>query len=87
MNYSDFEEKKLRGEVIFNGRIIRVERDEITLPNGKEAFREVVRHPGAVCVVPVTDEGEVILVRQFRYPFREELLEVPAGKLEAGESV
>lgn len=85
MQFSDFEEKKVRGEVIFNGRIIRVERDEITLPNGKEAFREVVRHPGAVCVVPITDEGEVILVRQFRYPFREVLLEVPAGKLEAGE--
>lgn len=85
MNFSDFEEKKVRGEVIFDGKVMRVERDEITLPNGKEAFREVVRHPGAVCIVPITTEGEVILVRQYRYPHKDVLLEIPAGKLEAGE--
>ena len=55
------------------------------LPDGKTAIREVVRHPGAVCVIPVTDDNEVIMVRQFRYAMGEALLEVPAGKLEPNE--
>ena len=78
-------EKKLDSKQIFDGKIIKLFVDKVELPNGKEARREVVRHPGAVCVIPVTDEGEVIMVKQFRYPFGEVLLEVPAGKLEPGE--
>ena len=80
------EEKKLRSEEIYNGRILRVTRDTVLLENGTEAFREVVHHPGGACVVPVTPEGDVLMVRQFRYPHLAETLEVPAGKLEYGEN-
>ena len=79
-------EKKISGETKFDGRIFRVELDSIELPNGKPAFREVVRHPGACCVVPLTDDGNVICVRQFRYPFSTETLEIPAGKLDKGDA-
>ena len=78
-------EKKLDSKQIFDGKIIKLYVDTVELPNGKEATREVVRHPGAVCVIPVTENNEVIMVKQFRYPFGEVLLEVPAGKLEPGE--
>lgn len=78
-------EKQLASKQIFDGKVVKLFVDDIELPNGKGAFREVVRHPGAVCVIPVTDEGEVIMVKQFRYPFASVLLEIPAGKLEIGE--
>ncbi len=84
--YEDLSEKKLSGERIYSGKVLNLERDDIELPDGKSGVREVIRHPGAVCVVPLTDEGEVVCVRQFRYPHTEVLLEVPAGKLEAGET-
>lgn len=61
-------------------------RDKALLPDGSEAFREVVEHPGGVCVAALTDEGEVLFVRQFRYPYSEEVLEIPAGKRERGEA-
>ncbi len=78
-------EKKIKSEQIFDGVIVKLFVDEVELPDGKRARREIVRHPGAVCVVPITNEGEVIMVKQFRYPFGEVLLEIPAGKLEPGE--
>ena len=76
-------EKPTDSELIYDGRIIHVFRDAAELPNGESATREVVRHVGAVCVVPLTDDGEVVLVRQFRYPFGRLLLEIPAGKLDS----
>ena len=79
------EETKLTSEEIFDGVAIHLFRDEILLPNGNKGVREVVRHPGAVCVLPLTDEGEVIFVNQFRYALNKVTLEVPAGKLEKGE--
>lgn len=78
-------EERLASEVVFAGRMLTVRRDTVRLPDGREAGREVVGHPGAVAVVPVTDAGEVVLVRQFRYPVGKVLLEVPAGKLDKGE--
>lgn len=78
-------EKKIKSEQIFDGKIVKLFVDDVELPNGRVAKREIVRHPGAVCVVPVTDDGCVIMVKQFRYPFASVLLEVPAGKLEYGE--
>jgi len=60
-------------------------RDEILLPDGSEGFREVVEHPGGVSVAALTEDGCVLFVRQFRYPYGEEILEIPAGKLERGE--
>lgn len=79
------EEKKISSEEIFNGVAIHLFRDEIELPNGNKGVREVVRHPGAVCVLPLTDDGNVIFVNQFRYALNKVTLEVPAGKLEKGE--
>lgn len=70
---------------IFNGRIITVHDDEITLVDGTEAHREVVDHPGGVAIAGITDNNEILLVRQFRYPYRETIYELPAGKLEKGE--
>lgn len=78
-------EKKISSKQIFDGRVVKLFVDEVELPDGQIARREIVRHPGAVCVVPLTDDGCVVMVRQFRYPFGEVLLEIPAGKLEIGE--
>lgn len=79
------QEKTISENVIFDGRIIRVQNDQAELENGAVVSRELVVHSGGVCVVPVDDEGYVYMVKQFRYPFKEVLTEVPAGKLEVGE--
>ncbi len=81
----DLIEKKLSSEEIFDGVAIHLYRDEILLPNGNKGVREVIRHPGAVCVLPVTEDGNVIFVNQFRYALNKVTLEVPAGKLEPNE--
>ncbi len=73
-------EKTKSQEYIFKGRIINLRRDVAILPDGSEAGREVVEHNGGVCVLPLTEDNEIIFVRQFRYPYMEELLEIPAGK-------
>ncbi|MDF2502299.1 MAG: hydrolase [Anaerosporomusa subterranea] len=78
-------EKPISSERVYEGAIVNIRRDTVTLPNGKSATREVVEHPGAVAIVPVTDDGKVILVRQFRHPIGQLLLEIPAGKLDKGE--
>jgi ADP-ribose pyrophosphatase len=82
MNY---EEKTTRKNYIYHGRIINLRNDVVTLPNGKEAHREVVEHPGGVCIAALTDDEQILLVSQFRYPYYEEILEIPAGKLSVGE--
>ena len=79
------EEKSVSSTPIFDGKVLHVRLDEITLPNGVSSTREYCHHNGAVCVLPLTDEGEVICVRQYRYPFHEDLLEIPAGKLDSPE--
>ncbi len=78
-------EKKLNSRLVFNGKIIKVYFDEIFLPNNKKATREKVWHPGAVAIVPVNEKNEVILIRQYRYPVEEVLIEIPAGKLDKDE--
>ncbi len=75
-------EKKISSKEIYKGKVLHVVEDKIMLPNGKESVREIVHHKGAVCVIPVTDDGDVICVKQFRYAHGEVVLEVPAGKLE-----
>ncbi len=77
------EEKKISSELIFDGRVVHLYVDEISLPDGNRGIREYVRHIGAVCVIPLTAEGEVLCVRQYRYPFAEVLVEIPAGKLDS----
>ena len=70
-------------EEIFDGVVLHVQRATVKLPNGSEAVREVIRHIGAVCVIPVMENGDVIMERQFRYPLDRVILEIPAGKLDA----
>lgn len=76
----NLEEKQLKAEYLYKGRIINLRRDEALLPNGNTALREVIEHPGGVCVAALTDNNEVLMVKQFRYPYSEVILEIPAGK-------
>ena len=76
-------EKQLASEEIFDGIILHVVRDTVGLSNGNTTIREVIRHIGAVCVIPVTENNEVIVERQYRYPLDRVILEIPAGKLDS----
>ena len=87
---SEAENRRLReirtgSEEIFDGIVLHVQRDTVKLPNGSEAVREVIRHIGAVCVIPVLENGDVVMERQFRYPLDRVILEIPAGKLDAAD--
>ncbi len=79
------EEKTLQSECMFDGKILHLYRDEVSLPDGGTSFREYCKHNGGVCVVALTDENEVLLVEQYRYAHRELVTELPAGKLERDE--
>ena len=81
----DMREKQLSHEYFFEGHIMKARLDQVELPNGRTAQREVCEHVGGVGVLPIDRDGNVILVRQFRYPYGEEILEIPAGKLDHGE--
>ena len=76
------EEKMVSSKSIFDGHVLHVRLDEISLPDGKIATREYCHHNGAVCIIPLTESGEVVCVRQYRYAMREPLIEIPAGKLD-----
>ena len=76
-------EIRTNSEEIFDGVVLHVQRDTVKLPNGGEAVREVIRHIGAVCVIPVLENNDVVMERQFRYPLDRVILEIPAGKLDA----
>ncbi|WEG11454.1 NUDIX hydrolase [Pullulanibacillus sp. KACC 23026] len=78
-------EKTLSSKVLFEGRVIDVYFEEVELPNGQTSTREIVKHPGAVAIIPINSKGELLLVRQFRKPLEKILYEIPAGKLEKGE--
>ena len=84
-DYTDLIETTVRRNVVYEGRIVTVRNDDALLPNGNPCQREVIDHPGGVCVAALTDENELLFVRQYRYPYGEVLLELPAGKLERGE--
>lgn len=81
--FQDLTERGLRSETIFDGKILHIRRDTVALPNGKTATREYTAHGGAVCVLPLLDNEDVLLERQYRYPLGQELIEIPAGKLDA----
>lgn len=80
-------ETTLSQEYIFNGKIINLRKDEALLPDGSVARREVIEHNGGVCVVPITDNGEIITVKQFRYPYKEVIREIPAGKRDSRDEL
>lgn len=81
----DFTEKTVKKETIYQGRILSLRNDEVELPDGKKAFREVIEHSGGVAIAALTEKNELLFVSQYRYPYESELLELPAGKLERGE--
>lgn len=81
----EFEEKTIDSKEIFNGRIIRVSVDTVQLPNGEQSTREIVKHPGAVGIIPVTPDGKLVLVEQYRKALEKTIIEIPAGKIEPGE--
>lgn len=80
------EEKTISSEMMYDGKIVKLLRDSVELENGKTALREVIKHPGGVGIVPLDEDNNVLMVRQFRYPHGKVLLEIPAGKLEYGEN-
>jgi len=80
-----FYEKQVETKTVYEGLIVNVRLDVVELQNGNKAKREVVEHPGGVCIVAVTNDNKVLMVRQYRYTMEEEMLEIPAGKLEIGE--
>lgn len=78
-------EERITSEDIYDGIFLKMKRDKIALPNGENAIREYLTHPGAVAVVAILDDGRVLLERQYRYPIAKACIEIPAGKLENGE--
>ena len=80
-----YHEKQIRTKTVYEGLIVNIRSDVAEMQNGVHVPREVVEHPGGVGIVPVTHDNEVLMVRQYRYPMEEELLEIPAGKLGEGE--
>lgn len=82
---SNLVEKTMASSLIYEGKILKLRKDEVLLPDGKNSTREIIEHPGAVAIVPVLDDGRIVMVRQYRYAVGEILLEIPAGKLDQGE--
>ncbi|MCM3714844.1 NUDIX hydrolase [Halalkalibacter oceani] len=78
-------EKTIKTTPIYQGKVIDLQVDDVTLPNGKKSKREIVKHPGAVAILPITKEGKLVLVRQYRKALDKVIVEIPAGKLERGE--
>ena len=84
---SQLKETRIDGEVAYDGGFLKVSRDRVSLPNGATTYREYIKHPGAVVVLAILDDGSVLLERQFRYPMGRVLIELPAGKIDPGEDV
>ncbi|MDR7049783.1 ADP-ribose pyrophosphatase [Duganella sp. 3397] len=78
-------ETRLDGDLAYDGHFLKVQRDNIELPNGRRAVREYIKHPGAVVILPVFDDGHVLLENQFRYPLHRTFIEFPAGKIDPNE--
>lgn len=81
--FEELREKQTGTQEIFRGRILHVFKDDVELPDGSASIREIIRHVGAVAVLPVTEDGKVFIERQYRYPFDEIITEIPAGKLDS----
>jgi ADP-ribose pyrophosphatase len=82
----DLTEHFVAGGMVFDGNLLKVYRDSVRLPDGSQGEREYIRHPGAVAIVALTEDGRILLERQYRYPPRREFIEIPAGKIDAGEA-
>lgn len=84
--YENLTETELKSELMYDGRLLHVYKDTVSLPNGNTSTREYIKHNGASCVVPILSDGTVFVEKQFRYPFHAVMTEIPAGKLDLGES-
>lgn len=82
----DMKEKRISGETIFEGHVVKLIKDKVLCPNGMESYREIVRHNGGAAILCINDKNEVLLIRQFRYAYDEVMYEIPAGKLEYNEN-
>ena len=82
---SNFKENQISSELTFNGQLLKVYRDEVLLPNGQASIREWINHPGAVCVIPILPDGKIGMIKQYRYAVKQEMIELPAGKLGKSE--
>jgi len=82
----EFEEKTLSSKIVYDGKVVRVIKDDVEVSDGHKSFREVVLHPGGVVILALKDENTILLVKQFRYPLKQTVLELPAGKLEKDEN-
>jgi ADP-ribose pyrophosphatase len=83
---SNIIETPLHSESVYEGSFLKVRRDTVRLPNGREGSREYIVHPGAVVIIPMLDDDHVVMLRQYRHPVQRVILEFPAGKLDAGEA-
>ena len=79
-------ETRVDSKLAYDGNFLKVQRDTVRLPDGKESTREYIKHPGAVVIIPVLDDGSILLERQFRYPLDRVIIEFPAGKIDPGEA-
>lgn len=82
---SKLKETQLSTKQVYHGSFLDVRKDEVELPNGKTSKREWINHPGAACIIPILPNGKIALIKQYRYPIQEEMIELPAGKLDLGE--
>ena len=80
-----FEEKTIQSKVLYKGKVITLQVDEVLLPNGNKSSREIVKHPGAVAIMAITEDKKIILVEQYRKALERSIIEIPAGKIEPGE--
>ena len=82
---SNLKEKPISSEIVFKGQLLELHRDEVLLPNGKTSIREWINHPGAVCIIPILPDGNIGMIKQYRYAVKQEMIELPAGKLDKRE--
>ena len=82
---SKLKESRISTKIVYKGDFLDVRKDEVMLPDGRTSTREWIKHPGAVCIIPVLSNGDIGLIRQYRYPVQQEMIELPAGKLDKNE--
>ena len=83
---SELKESKINSKIVYKGSFLDVRKDKVKLPNGNTGTREWIKHPGAVCMIPILPTGEIAFIRQYRYPVEQEMIELPAGKLAPNET-
>jgi len=83
---NNLKEKTIKSNIVFNGKLLEVRCDDVYLPNGQISSREWIDHPGAVCCIPILPDGKIAMIRQYRYAVKQVMIELPAGKLDEGET-